>query len=197
MLGFEMRQIHQDPCVELLQDKINFGVLEAIKTIPAHPLSSTVQVLESLWVRLLLPVLQHLVSSNICRIPTYEQLFQPQSVCHVVIFPAPTPEQVGEAIDSPELVHSHGRDAAEDVVIRKSVEEGIDADGHVTWLDRTRVQVPIIFWKQIHVMEDVALVVHVLFDSFRSTNIHQHCAVEGLITSLFHNVDPILDLLFL
>merc|ERR1719410_3245886 len=56
MLGFEMRQIHQDPCVELLQDKINFGVFEAIKTIPTHPLSSTVQVLESLWVRLLLPV---------------------------------------------------------------------------------------------------------------------------------------------
>ena len=101
-------------------------------------------------------MLQHFVPGDVGRIPRNVQLFLPESVGHVVVLAAPAPEHVAEAVDQPEVVHGHGRDAAEDVVVRQPVEEGVDGHGHVSRLHRTRVQIAFIFGQQIHVVEDEA-----------------------------------------
>ena len=63
---------------------------------------------------------------------------------HVVVLPSPAPEQVGETIDSLELVHRQGGHSAEYVIVGESVEKAVDADGHVSGLDGAGVEVPVV-----------------------------------------------------
>jgi len=46
VLGFEMRQVHEDPSVETSQLDLDPLVLQRVVPVVAHPLRATVQVLE-------------------------------------------------------------------------------------------------------------------------------------------------------
>jgi hypothetical protein len=59
--GFEMWQVHEYPGVEGLELKVNLPVLKRVVSVLCHPFGPAVQVLEALWVGLLLAMLQHLV----------------------------------------------------------------------------------------------------------------------------------------
>ena len=52
------------------------------------------------------------------------------------------------------------------------------------------VNISIIFWDKINIMEYEALVI-VLFHSFNYPNVKKHCTIEWVVTFLFNNVDRI------
>ena len=133
---------------------------------------------------------------NVSGVAGDEEFLQSEPVGHIIVLPSPPPEQVGEPIHGFELVHRHGRDPTEDVVIGKSVEEAVDADGHVTGLNGTCIEIPVILRQKVHVVEDVAHVV-VLLHGLGGTDVHEHGPVEGLVACLLHDVNPVLDLLSL
>lgn len=64
-------------------------------------------------------------------VPRDVKLLLPESVGHVVVLAAPAPEHVRETVHQPEVVHRHGRDPAEYVVVGEPVEEGVYGHGEV------------------------------------------------------------------
>ena len=55
------------------------------------------------------------------------------------------------------MVYSQSADSPEDIIIRKPIEEAVDGHGHVPRLYRTGVQIPVILWQEIYVVEYEAL----------------------------------------
>ena len=62
--------------------------------------------------------------------------------------------------------------------------------GHVG----TRVQIPVILGKKVHIMEDKAVPVKVL-ERLPKTDVHEHCPVELVGVCLVDDVEPVVDLL--
>ena len=65
----EVRQVDEDPGVQLLQLELHFAVLERVVAVLAHALGPAVQVLEPVRVGLPLRVLQHLVAGDVGGVP--------------------------------------------------------------------------------------------------------------------------------
>ena len=65
----EVRQVDEDPGVELLELELDLAVSERVVAVLAHALRPAVEVLEPVRVGLSLGVLQHLVAGNVCRVP--------------------------------------------------------------------------------------------------------------------------------
>lgn len=118
-----MRQINQNPRVQPLRYDLDRLVLEWVVPVFVNSLGTWVQELESFRIRLVLAVLEHPVSSDIGRISRDVQLFLSQTVGHVIVLTAPSPEHVGESIDLPELIDSHGWDATENVIIGEPIQK--------------------------------------------------------------------------
>ena len=61
-------------------------------------------------------------------------------------------------------------------------------------LVRTCVEIPVILWQQVHVMEDEAVPVEVL-EGFPEPHIHQHGSVELVPSCLVDDVQAVVELL--
>ena len=103
---------------------------------------------------------------------------------------------VGKYINrkAPELVCSHSCRPTEDALIWKPVLELVDSHREMPWLVRAAVQVPVILWQEINVVEDGTSPVVVLH-CFHKAHVHQHCPVECVAVSLVDQVDAVVELL--
>ena len=80
----------------------------------------------------LLLVADHGVPGHVGVGPGEVQLLLPDPERHVVVFAAPTPKLIGEAVETLEGVAVHGAHAAEELRIGQFVVEGVDGGAHVS-----------------------------------------------------------------
>ena len=62
------------------------------------------------------------------------------------------------------------------------------------WLFRTTVDVSVVLWKQVNVVEDGTRPVAVRHRLLKA-DIEEHCPVEQVAVRLVHHIDPIMQLL--
>ena len=83
----------------------------------------------------------------------YGQIVPVQPLGHVVVFPAPAPVLVGEAVDNLEVLDTHGRDSAKESLVRQLVVELVNSHRHVARLGRAGVEITIVLNKEVNIVE--------------------------------------------
>lgn len=113
---------------------------------------------------------------------------------HVVIFCSPPIEFIAESIYLLEVGSLHGYGPTKESAVWKVIPEGVQSRVHVSGVVRAAVSVEVIQRKEVNIMEDEAVIM-VQLEGLHKTNVEQLGSIESCSGCLFHNHNPIVQLL--